>query len=279
MARRMTDLNRALWKGDINFGLINIPVRMVPAFARKGVSFHLLHNKDKSRLQEKLVCSVEQKEVPWEETVRGYEIHPGEHVVIEKEELNALASKSLRNIDVLYFTEASDIDPLFYDQAFYLLPEKGAERLYTVFRDALDHAGKVAVARFVMRNKEHASVLRSIKGVLGIHTLYFADEIIPPQQIKMELPKIRSHERELRAAMELMNSLSARFAPQELKDEYRQAVLELVEKKAEGKAISLEPVEEEEREVPKDLLAALHASLAHARRTRHGGLSDAHRYH
>jgi DNA end-binding protein Ku len=260
------NLPRPIWSGSISFGLVNIPVRLYTAVKQTDVRFHLLHDQDKSRLQRKMVCPVEEKEVPSEHMIKGYEISPGKHVIVEEGELKALAPKASRAIDVLYFVDISDIDPIFYQHPYYLLPAEHAEKAYSLFVEAMENSKKIAIARFVMRNKEYVAAVRPVKGVLLLETMYFAEEIIPSDALDWSPGKVKLSDRELKAADQLIESLSARFEPKELHDEYREAVMNLVEKKAEGEEVVLQPESAPEKTEVSDILAALEASLAKAKK-------------
>jgi len=256
---------RSMWRGSVSFGLVNIPVRLVPAVRSKDVRFHLLHKKDNSRLERKMVCPIDHEEVSEEAMVKGYEIAPGQHVIVQKEELDALAPKASRTIEVQYFVGEEDIDPVFYSRPYYLVPEESSFKSYSLFVEAMRRAKKVGVATFVMHNKEYLASIRGADGVLCLQTMYFEDEVVHANQVG-GASRAKTGERELKTALQLIESLSDSFRPEKIKDEYREAVLDLVEKKAEGREIALQPAAEEETPKVKDLLAALEASLAEARK-------------
>lgn len=259
---------RSMWRGTISFGLVNIPVRMYPAVRQNDIHFHMLHDQDKSRLQRRMVCPVDEKQVPSEHIVRGYEISPGKHVVVEDQELDAVAPKASRGIDVLYFADLADIDPVYYQHPYYLLPEDGAEKAYALFTEAMQKSNKVAIVRFVMRAKEYVGAIRSVGEVLLMETMYFSDEIVPASVFGDDAAKGRVGEKELKVAQQLIDSLSAAFEPDKLRDEYREAVLDLVKKKAEGGDVDLEAEPAPEKTEVADILAALEASLASAKAKR-----------
>ena len=265
MAQRRNGAQRSLWRGVISFGLVNIPIRLYVAVRENDIRFHLLHDQDKSRLQRRMICPVEGKEVPSEHIIRGYEISPGRHVVIEDQELEAIAPKASRAIEILHFVNIAEIDPLYFQHPYYVLPEEGAEKSYRLFTQALERTGKVGIARFVMRSKAYLATLRPSKDLLLLETMYFPDEIVSAD--RFERPGgSRVGERELKTAEQLINSLSARFEPKELHDEYRAAVLRLVERKAEGEEIAIQPEAAPQATQVSDILAALEASLAEARK-------------
>lgn len=260
-----------MWKGTISFGLVNIPVRMVPAVKEKDVRFHMLHRKDNSRLERKMVCPVDHKEVAADDIVKGYEISPGQHVIIEKEELDALAPKASRTIEIGYFADVKEIDPIYFSQPYYLVPEEGAAKSYRLFVDAMEKSKKAGVAAFVMRNKEYLAVIRADQKALVLQTLHFDDEVIPATKYQDASHQPQVSEREMKTALQLIESLSDHFEPEKVKDEYREKVIDLVEKKSEGREVVLQPEEPSETPKVKDLLAALEASLSEAKKKKGRG--------
>src|SRR3989442_553547 len=263
---------RSIWTGAISFGLVNVPVKLYSAVSKKTVRFHQLHAADGVRIQQKRVCPADGEEVPWDDIVKGYEISPDRYVVVTSEELEALDPKKTRPIDMEEFVDLSDIDPLYYDHPYYLLPGPGAAKPYKLLVEAMTDAGKVAIARVVIRTKEQLVAIRPLGEVLAMATMNFADEVVDPGSFD-ETPgeDVDTKKREVDMARQLIDSLTAEeFDPEKYHDTYREAVLDLIEKKAEGEEIVLQPVEEPER-VP-DLMAALEASLAAAKKD--GGDGD-----
>jgi DNA end-binding protein Ku len=256
---------RSIWTGAISFGLVNVPVKLYSAVSKKTVRFHQLHESDGVRIQQKRICPADGEEVAWEEIVKGYEITPDRYVVVTPEELEALDPKKTKTIDIEEFVDLEDIDPLYYDHPYYLLPGQGAAKPYKLLADAMKDANKVAIARVVIRTKEQLVAIRPLGDVLAMATMNFADEVVDPGSFD-EAPgeDVDTTKRELDMARQLIESLTADFKPERYHDEYREAVLELIEKKADGQEIVLQPVEEPER-VP-DLMAALEASLAAAKK-------------
>jgi DNA end-binding protein Ku len=256
---------RSIWRGAISFGLVNVPVKLFSATSPKTIRFNQLHDKDHSRIRMKRVCAAEDVEVAYENIVKGYEIGPDRYVVIEPEELEALDPKKTRTIDIEDFVDLDDIDPLFYEHPYYLAPDTGAAKPYKLLLTALEESRKVAIARVVIRTKEYLTAIRPSNGVLTMVTMLFADEIVPPDTLD-ELPDedVRATDREVEMARQLIESLSTDFDPTKYKDEYRERVLNLIERKAQGEEIAVQPMTEEPEEVP-DLMAALEASLAQAR--------------
>jgi DNA end-binding protein Ku len=258
---------RSIWSGAISFGLVNVPVKLYSAVSRKTVRFHQLHGADGVRIQQKRINPATGEEVPYEHIVKGYEIAPGRYVTITPEELEGIDPKKTRTIDIEEFVQLDEIDPIFYDHPYYLMPDKGAAKAYKLLVEAMADAGRVAIARVVIRQKESLVAIRPTGDVLTMETMLFADEVVPRDQFD-ELSAAESTEtskRELDMAKALIDTLSAEFDPSKYHDTYRERVLELIERKAEGQEIAVQPVTDEPHAVP-DLMAALEASVAAAKK-------------
>jgi DNA end-binding protein Ku len=255
---------RSIWKGAISFGLVNVPVKLYSAVSKKTVRFNQLHDADHARIQQKRVCSQDGEEVPYENIVKGFEIGPDRYVVITPEELDALDPAKTRSIDIEDFVDVADIDPLYYEHPYYLLPDTGAAKAYKLLLEALRETNKVAIARVVLRTKEYLVAIRPAGDVLTMETMLFADELIGAEGLD-ELPDadVKATERELSMARHLIEAQATEFDPTKYRDEYRERVLELIERKAAGEEIAVQPMAEESQEVP-DLMAALEQSLAAA---------------
>jgi DNA end-binding protein Ku len=253
-----------MWSGAISFGLVNVPVKLYSAVSRKTVRFHQLNGKTGTRIAQKRVDASTGEEVPYEDIVKGYELTKERYVVITPDELETLDPEKSRTIDIEDFVDLADIDPVYYDHPYYLVPDKGATKAYGLLLNAMEESGKVAVARVVLRSKEHLVAIRPAPGnVLTMETMLFADEVVPPEELD-ELPdakELKASERELAMAQQLIDSLSSDFEPDKYRDEYREKVLELIERKAAGEEIAIQPEAPEPKKVP-DLMAALEASLA-----------------
>jgi len=205
------------------------------------------------------------EEVPYEDLVKGYEISKGRYVVIDPEELDALEPRKTRMIDIEDFVEQDEIDPVFYDHPYYLAPDTGAEKAYKLLMEAMRETGKVAVGRVVIRTKEYLVALRPLDDVLAMSTMLFPDEVVAPDKLDVELDaKVKAGDKELKMARQLIESLSGPWEPEKYHDEYRERVLELIEQKAAGKEIAVQPEEADTAPVP-DLMAALEASIAAAK--------------
>jgi DNA end-binding protein Ku len=253
-----------MWSGAISFGLVNVPVKLYSAVSRKTVRFHQLNGKTGTRIAQKRVDPSTGDEVNYEDIVKGYELTKERYVVITPDELEALDPERSRTIDIEDFVDLADIDPVYYDHPYYLIPDKGATKAYGLLLGAMQESGKVAIARVVLRSKEQLVAIRPAPGdVLMMETMIFADEVISPEDID-DLPSakdLKASDRELKMAQQLIDSLSADFEPEKYHDEYREKVLELIERKAAGEEIAVQPEAPKPTKVP-DLMAALEASLA-----------------
>jgi DNA end-binding protein Ku len=265
---------RSIWTGAISFGLVTVPVKLYSAVNRKTVRFHQLSGKSGVRIAQKRVDPSTGDEVPYDEIVKGFEITPDHYVVIEPGELEALEPKKTKTIDIEDFVELADIDPIFYDHPYYLAPGPGGAKPYRLLLDAMRESGRVAIARVVIRSKEQLVALRPMRddNVLGMSTMLFADEVVDPDNIDEvdTAGDVETTDRELDIAKQLIESLAGPFEPDKYRDEYRDEVLGLIERKAAGEEIAVQPATEEEDEPVPDLMAALKASLD-AVRDRDGG--------
>ena len=253
---------RSIWSGSISFGLVNVPVKVYTAVSRKTVHFHQLHDADQARIQQKRVCSADGEEVPYEHVVKGYEISPGRYVVIEAAELEALEASKTKTIDVDQFVDPAEINPILYDQPYYLTPVAGAAKAYRLMLEAMREAGKVAIGRVVLRQKGHVVALRPHGDVLTMETLVYADEVVPPDSLdEAGAADVEVVDRELAVARQLIEMLAAPFEPERYRDDYRDAVLSLIERKLAGEEIAIAPEAPAPAAVP-DLMAALQASIA-----------------
>jgi DNA end-binding protein Ku len=257
---------RAIWSGAISFGLVNIPVKLFSAVQRKTVRFHQLDQEDKQRIQQRRVNPRTGEEVPYENLVKGYEIGPDRYVIITPEELESIQPEKSRMVDIVAFVDLDQIDPIFYDHPYYLVPDTGAEKAYRLLLDAMKESGKVAIGRVVLRTKEYLVAIRPRDDVLTMETMLFADEVIPPDKLdeKPSDGKAKTSKKELEMAQQLIDSLAQDFEPEQYRDEYRERVLEMIERKADGEEIVIEAPSEEPKEVP-DLMAALEQSIASAK--------------
>jgi DNA end-binding protein Ku len=253
-----------MWSGAISFGLVNVPVKLYSAVNRKTVRFHQLNGKTGTRIAQKRVDPATGEEVNYEDLVKGYELTKERYVIITPEELESLDPEKSRTIDIEDFVDLVDIDPVYYDHPYYLIPDKGAAKAYGLLLNAMRESGKVAIARVVLRTKENLVAIRPAPGnVLMMETMIFADEVVPADEIDdlPEAKELKASDRELKMAQQLIDSLSSDFEPEKYHDEYREKVLELIERKAAGEEIAVQPEAPAPKKVP-DLMAALEASLA-----------------
>jgi DNA end-binding protein Ku len=254
---------RAMWTGAISFGMVSVPVKLYSALNRKSVRFHQLSGKTGVRIAQKRVDPQSGEEVAYEDVVKGFEIAPDRYVVIEPGELETLQPKKTKTIEIEDFVELSEIDPVFYDHPYYLAPGPGGAKPYRLLLEAMRETGKVAIARVVIRSKEQLVALRPMGDVLGMATMIFADEILPPERLEeiAEAQEVKTTKRELDIAKQLVDSLAGEFEPGRYSDTYRAEVLALIERKAQGEEIAVQPAAEEVAAPAPDLMSALKASL------------------
>jgi DNA end-binding protein Ku len=259
---------RSIWSGAISFGLVNVPIKLYSAVSKKTVRFHQLHGDTGTRIQQRRVDPSTGEEVAYDDIVKGYEIGKDRYVVITPDELDSLDPEKTRTIEIEDFVEESEIDPIYYDHPYYLAPATGAEKPYRLLLDAMAQAGRVAIARVVIRNKEQLVAIRPAGDVLTMSTMNFADEVVSPDSIDEiasdEDGKAKATKRELDMAEQLIDSLTSDFDPDKYHDTYRERVLDLIERKAAGEEIAVAPEAPEPAPVP-DLMAALEASLQEAK--------------
>jgi DNA end-binding protein Ku len=238
---------------------------MFAAIASKDVRFHQLHATDHVRIQQRRVCTLDGDEVPYEEVVKGYEVEPDVYVTVSQEELEAIAPRATRSIEIEEFVELSEIDPMLYEHSYYLVPGDGAAKAYTLLLRAMEDSGKVALGRVVIRTKQYLAAIRPVENVLALATMSFADEVVPQSDIPGVDGAAEPAARELEMAKTLVESLSGPFEPERYQDDYRLRLLDLIEKKSKGRKIVAAPSAEEAPAEVVDLMAALEASLAAAK--------------
>jgi DNA end-binding protein Ku len=261
---------RSIWTGAISFGLVTVPVKLYSAVNRKSVRFNQLNGKTGSRIAQKRVDASTGEEVNYEDLVKGYEISSDHYVVIEPEELDSVQPAKTKTIDIEDFVDLAEIDPIFYDHPYYLAPATGGAKPYRLLLEAMRETEKVAIAKVVIRQKESLVAIRALKDadVLEMATMLFADEVVDPDRLD-DIPgadDVRTNDRELAIAKQLVESLAGAFEPEKYKDTYREAVLAMIEKKAAGEEIVVVEQEEEAAPAP-DLMSALKASLDAVRKT------------
>lgn len=264
---------RATWSGSVSFGLVNVPVKLYTTVRERRVRFHQLERETGSRIRYRKVSEQSGEEVPPEDIVKGYEISPGEYVPVSQEELDAAAPEATRAVEIEDFVDLSDIDPAYFDRTYFLEPDgQGAGKPYSLLLQVMQRTGRVAIGRFVMRSRQHLAALRPVDGALALETMHFPDEMLDTGELNLPAEADLS-DRELAAAEQLVESLTTEWEPERYQDTHRERVMEIIERKAEGREVLAEPVAEERGEVV-DLMSALEASLRDGRRTRAGAASD-----
>ncbi len=252
---------RAIWSGSLSFGLVNIPVQLVSAVVDRGLHFHQLHDRDGARIHEQRICSKDGQVVPLEHIVKGYEISKGRSIPVSQEELEALAPEKTRAIALESFVPLEEINPVYFQHPYYLLPEKGADAAYALLRGVLEQSKRVGIARMVMRGKEDLVALRAVGEALSLSVLWFFDEVIRPEKLE-GLPRAgKVPDKQLELAQQIVKSLSGEFKPELYKDDYRERVLEMVRAKAKGAKPRNIAAAAEPRSNVVDLMEALRASL------------------
>ena len=255
---------RAIWSGSISFGLVNVAVRMYGAIDEKDLHFNYVHQPDGSRIGYQKICKAEERPVPDAEIVKAFEYEKGEYVYLTDEDFEAAEAETLKTIDIRDFVPYEDIDPIYFERTYYLGPQENAERAYALLVKAMERSGLVAVAKYVLRDKQHLGCLRVRDGVLTLEKMYFADEIRAPDEIAPKEQALDEHELEM--AARLIESFSGSFEPEKYEDTYRDALCEIIRAKREGKETHAAP--RERPEAAPDLMAALRASLEAAQTSR-----------
>ncbi len=253
---------RAIWKGSISFGLVNIPIALYPATRREELKFRLLRKTDLSPVNYKRVAEKDGKEVPWDQIVKGYEYEKGKYVVLQDEDFQRVDIEATQTVDIQDFVELDEIDPIFFYKPYYLEPQKGGDKAYALLRDALKDSKKVGVAKVVIKTREYLAGVKPEDGALVLELMHFADELADTS--KLHIPKkVEVGKREMTMAKSLIDSMSSKWNPEKYKDDYREALMEVIEKKVEAGG---KEIEEKPRKAPKptkviDLVSVLQKSL------------------
>ncbi len=251
---------QGIWSGTISFSLVAIPVRLVTAVAPGRVSFHLLHSKDYSRLSRKMFCPEENAMVPPDEIVRGYEIVPDKYILMTDEELESVSPERSRTIEIVEFIDLKDVDPVYYDHPYYLIPLKGGEKAYQLLVEVMRRTNKAGLAKFVLAEREYLVAVTNRDGALALITLHYSDEILPGEDIAPKEGRIEAEEES--RIQKSIKKMMEDFNPGKYANERRKKILDLLETKAKEKApVEAPAVEEEEGEGPADLVAALEESM------------------
>ena len=249
---------RSIWNGTITFGLVNVPIKLYTATESKTVSFSQVHVSDGSKIEHRRFCPKENKQVDYKETVKGYEVSEGSYVVLEKDEVKAAAGNRGKVVHLEEFVDAADIDPVFYEKTYYA-GSREAEDAYRLLHEALRKSGRAGIGRFTFHDREYLVAVRALDDVIALHTLRFHDEVVEPDDLELDLGRAQPRPKEVEMAKQLVDSLEQDFDPEAWEDTYREAVLDLIKRKARGEEIDL--VAQEEPEQGDDLAAALEASL------------------
>ena len=249
---------RTMWKGAISFGLVSVPVGLYTSTEEKTLRFNQLHDEDFGRIKMQRVCSKCGEMVDFEHIVKGYEYEKDKYVVMTDEDFDAVPVESSRAIDIVQFVDLADIDPIYYKKSYYLVPEETGLKAYTLLRRAMEEDGRVAIAKVAFREKEHLAALRFKDNVFVLETMYWPDEIRAADFDILD-KRVQVRENEVQMAKSLIDNLTEPFKPEKFKDEYREALLEIVEKKVAGEEIEVVPEPEPTKVV--DLMEALKASV------------------
>ena len=255
---------RAIWSGTISFGLVSVPVRMYSAIEESDLHFKLVHEPDGGRIGYQKVCKAENEPVPDDEIVKAYELRDDELVVLTDEDFDAVKVEGVKSIDISDFVPYDEIDPIYFERTYYLGPQEGGEKVYSLLRQAMEKTGLAAIGKYVMREKQQLGCLRIRDGVITLEKMFFHDEIRPVDEIPPK--KTRVPKAELDMAVALIGQFKSSFEPERYEDTYRDALLKLIKAKQKGETITAVPAAEDEE--PADLLAALKASVDAAKRNR-----------
>ena len=253
---------RAIWKGSISFSLVNIPIALYPATRREELSFRLLRKSDLSPVNYKRVAEKDGKEVPWDQIVKGYEYEKGKYVVLKDEDFERVDLEATQTVDIQDFVNVDEIDPIFFYKPYYLEPQKGGDKAYALLRDALKDSKKVGIAKVVIKTRQYLAGVKPEDGALVLELMHFADELADTG--KLHLPKkVEVGKREMNMAKSLIDSMSAKWSPEKYHDDYREALMEVIEEKVEAGG---KEIEEKPKKAPKptkviDLVSVLQKSL------------------
>ena len=258
---------RALWKGSISFGLVNIPIELYTAVRNHRPKFRMLHAKDKSPVRFERVCARDGKPVAWEDLVKGFEYQKGHFVVMTQEDFRTAALEKTRTIDIVDFVKAEEIDDRFLETPYYLVPAKGGERAYALLRDAIRESGRIGISKFILRDAQHLAAVEVIGSAIVLTVRRFADALVDVKQF--EVPRGEGvRKAELDMAKALVNSLAAEWDPAKYTDEYRENLMRIIQGKIKGKEVTLEPIAEPRQAEVVDLMERLRRSLEHGGRGR-----------
>lgn len=266
---------RSLWNGTLAFGLVRVPVKLYSATESKRIPLRERHVTDGAAIEHRRICVKEGREVPYSEIVKGFEVSSRSYVVLSKEEIAAAEGSDARVVDIEHFVSSGEIDPVYYERAYFLGPGKLGDEPYRLLHAALKRSGRVGIGRFVFHNKAHLVAIRALEDVIVLHTMRFADEFVRDSELEIVTPQKEPRKLEVDTAQLLVDQLDSSFEPETYTNTYRDAVLQLIERKARGEAI--EAPESQPATGEGDLLSTLQASLEHRGRARRRAGSDASR--
>ncbi len=260
---------KALWKGAVTFGLVNIPVRLYSAVEEKSLKFNMLHEKDGGRIKFQRVCSVCGEEVTWDEIVKGFEYSKDHYVTFTDDEMKALDVDSIKAIDVVNFVPLEEIDPIYYNRTYFVVPEQSGLKAYRLLQQALEAEGQVGIAKVALREKEHLATIRLKDDVFVLETMHWPDEIRVPEFEDLD-KEVEVRDQEVKMARQLIQQLSTDFDPNAFVDDYRERLEKLVQQKVDGEEVTIAAEAEEEPTKVVDLMEALKASVADAKKKKEG---------
>jgi DNA end-binding protein Ku len=263
---------RAIWKGSISFGLVNIPIALFPATRREELKFHLLRKSDLSPVNYKRVAAVDQKEVPWEEIVKGYEYEKGKYVVLGEEDFKRIDIEATQTVDITDFVELKEVSPIFFYKPYYMEPQKGGDHAYALLRDALQHTGKIGIAKVVIKTRQYLASVKPQENALLLELMHFADELVSPDALRLPGASQAAGKKELEMANALIAGMTTEWDPDKYHDEYRNALEKVIQEKIEDpdqKPKAPAPAKKATKVI--DLVAVLQQSLAQHGKARPDG--------
>jgi len=255
---------RAIWKGSISFGLVNIPIALFPATRREELKFRLLRARDLSPVNYKRVAEKDGKEVPWDQIVKGFEYEKGKFVVLSEKDFQRVDLEATQTVDILDFVEVEEIDAMYFYKPYYLEPQKGGDKAYTLLRETLEKTRKVGIAKVIIKTRQYLAGVKPLKNALILELMHFAEELADPEKLNLPKKSAEPARRELQMAEALVESMSAEWNPKKYKDDYRDALMEVIEEKVEAGGEEIEEKPKPKKPSPKviDLVAVLQQSLA-----------------
>jgi len=270
---------RAIWKGSISFGLVNIPIGLYPATRKEDISFRQLRADDLSPIRYKRVADADGEEVPWEKIVKGYEYEKGQFVIVDDKDFEKAMPEATQSIDIIEFVDLAEIDPMFFDKPYYLEPQKGGKKAYALLREVLKETGKVGIARVVIKTRQHLAAVKPKDASLVLELMHFPDEVLEPAGL--DLPREEKlGNKEMDMATSLVKTMSGNWNPGDFKDEYRDKLIALIEEKVKngGKDVAIPKVKAKAATNVVDLVAVLQKSLAETKKkSGHAGEKSSHR--